>query len=163
MTKHQHLPSLYRTNTGKNWIYVRKTLFASASFCPVLALPPLPFNISGERTPLCSRSLFLVVTLIPLCFTLVTIWESYNSLPTPLSNTPISLTLPSSSKASAASQPNTAIIILLPSLLTSTSLSIPLKAIFLSILFAPSSEAASLRPGLNTEYFKRYGSYLSTR
>jgi len=124
MTKHQHLPSLYRTNTG-------------------------------ERTPLCSRSLFLVVTLIPLCFTLVTIWESYNSLPTPLSNTPISLTLPSSSKASAASQPNTAIIILLPSLLTSTSLSIPLKAIFLSILFAPSSEAASLRPGLNTEYFKR--------
>merc|ERR1712013_74142 len=110
---------------------------------------------TGERTPLCSRSLFLAVTLILLCFSLVTIWESFNSVPTRLSSNPISLTLPSSSKASAASQLNLVTILLLPSLLTSTSLSIPLKAIFLPILLAPASEAASLRPGLNTEYFKR--------
>jgi len=117
-------------------------------------LPFLDRTNRGEKTPLCSRPLLVALTLTLLCFTLVTVWESSNSLPTRLSNTTISLTLPFY-KASAASQLNLATILLLPSLLTSTSLSIPLKAIFLPILLAPSSEAASLRPGLNTEYFKR--------
>ena len=129
----------------------------------LLTLPLPPFNISGEKTPLCSRPLLVALTLTLLCFALVTVCESYISLPTRLSSTTISLTLPSSFKASAVPQLNTATIILLPYLLTSTSLSIPLKAIFLPILFAHSSEAASLRPGLNTEYFKRYGTDLSTR
>ena len=48
-------------------------------------------------------------------------------------------------------------VILLPSLVGSSSvLSYPLKAVFiLPALVASPSQAASLRPGFNMEYFKR--------